>query len=59
MDLKNFPSFQCAPLFTSLAAEVGYYGLPSVRGFDMKSALRRIEEWLIPRRGNVLSFLWV
>eukprot|EP00439_Symbiodinium_sp_Y106_P024590 s2779_g3.t1 len=36
--------------------DVGYYGLPSVRGFDMKSALRRIEEWLIPRRGFVMLY---
>ena len=33
------------------ALKVGYYGLPSVVNFDMKSALRRIEEWLLPRKG--------
>mmetsp|Transcript_55331 Transcript_55331/g.103802 ORF Transcript_55331/g.103802 Transcript_55331/m.103802 type:complete len:503 (+) Transcript_55331:131-1639(+) len=36
--------------------DVGYYGLPSVRGFDMKRALRRIEEWLIPRKGFVMLY---
>eukprot|EP00913_Durusdinium_trenchii_P007170 g6745.t1 len=36
--------------------DVGYYGLPSVPGFDMKSALRRIEEWLLPRKGFVMLY---
>eukprot|EP00438_Fugacium_kawagutii_P016282 Skav201196 [mRNA] locus=scaffold633:389449:392037:- [translate_table: standard] len=36
--------------------QVGYYGLPSVENFDMKSALRRIEEWLLPRKGFVMLY---
>ena len=37
--------------FRYLSVQVGYYGLPSVMNFDMKAALRRIEEWLVPRKG--------
>ncbi len=33
-------------------SQVGYYGLPSVVNFDMKSAIRRIEDWLLPRKGS-------
>eukprot|EP00434_Breviolum_minutum_P016829 symbB.v1.2.014846.t1/scaffold1079.1/size239879/4 len=36
--------------------DVGYYGLPSLVNFDMKSALRRIEDWLLPRKGYVMLY---
>jgi len=36
--------------------DVGYYGLPSVVNFDMKSALRQIEDWLLPRKGFVMLY---
>ncbi|CAJ1333627.1 unnamed protein product [Effrenium voratum] len=35
--------------------DVGYYGLPSVPSFDMRAALRRIEEWLVPRKGPLAA----